>query len=172
VVVLLLAFAATVLVAANALGAPRADGPLRSVSSVRVTAPVADGDVVRWDTALPWNPTETEIHLKSVDLVGIRDVEVVGIVASYPTLQPGGVCLSAGNLIGFPPPGRNTEQIDGVALPAAARRTCTNYPTIVVGLRRQSGVPRGGVDAIRVRYEYQGTTYELLLQSSFEAHTP
>jgi hypothetical protein len=166
-----LATAATLVVAAVALNRPAVDGPLRGAEPFRVSIPAADGELVRWDTALPWNPTNVDIQLDSVELVGARGLELVGVVLSYPTLQPNGTCLSAGNGPGFPPAGR-TEPVQGVVLPAATRRACTNYPTIVAGLRRPMGVPNGTVDAIRVVYEYEGKLYQLLMPTSFELRRP
>jgi hypothetical protein len=159
-------------VAANALGAPRYDGPLQGGAGFHVSMPSEDGELLRWDVGLPYNKGQTDIRLRSVELVNPHGLEIAGIVLSYPVQEVNGVCLSAGNGRGFPPPGTRTDQISGIVLPRAATRTCENYPTIVVGLRRPSDASKGGVDAVRVRYEYDGTTYEVTLQSSVDLHRP
>ena len=163
--------AAILWVAASALAAPRTAGPLRGGDGFHVSMPAADEEVFRWDAGLPWNPTESDIRLESVDLINVRGLEVLGIVLSYPT-QANGVCVSAGDDKGFPPAGKITDRIEGVVLPRAADRTCTNYPTIVVGLRLLASTPKGEIEAVRVRYEYVGVVYELVLPSSVDLHRP
>jgi hypothetical protein len=169
-VVALAAIAAAV--AAGAIRGPDADGPLRAYGPFRVTIPAADDEVFHWETHIPWNPTSTDIRLRSVELVGVRSVEVAGTVMSYPTLQANGICLSVGQAPGFPPPGPTTDEINGVRLPAAQSRTCTNYPTFVVGVRRPAGIPVGTVEGVRVRYEHEGRDFEVLLPSSVELRRP
>jgi hypothetical protein len=147
----------------------RHDGPLQNgPSSTRVSISAAEGEVVRFETTIPWNPTATDIHLRKVELLGLRNLDLVGVVLSYPMQRDDGTCLSAGYDRSFPPPGWiTTTVLDGAVLPRADARTCTNYPTIVAGLRRTSGLSPGTLDAVGVVYEYRGEIFEVVLQQAF-----
>ena len=137
-----------------------------------MSMPSADSELVRWEPGLPFNPTDTDVHLHTIELVDVKGLDVVGIVLNTPTLRADGICLSGGNGSGFPPSGTSTDQIDGALLVAASKRTCTNYPQISVGLRRPVGTPTGSVAAVRLRYEHAGRSYELLMPTSVEIHRP
>ena len=166
-----LAFVSVSLISCGLFGPP-ASGPLQAGQGFHVSMPAADGEVMRWDPGLPFNRTDTDIHLRAIELVGVNGLDVVGIVLSTPTLRPDGTCLSAGNVPGFPPPGTNTDRIEGALLVGESRRTCTNYPQISVGLRRPVGTATGRVDAVRLRYDQEGRAYELLMPTSIEVHRP
>ena len=155
-----------------ALLGPPPPGPLAAGQGFHVSMPSADGELMRWDPGLPFNPTDTDIRLRAIELVDVKGLDVVGIVLNTPTLRPDGTCLSGGNGGGFPPPGSSSDRIDGALLVAASRRTCTNYPQISVGLRRPIGTPTGSVAAVRLRYEHAGRSYELLMPTSVEIHRP
>jgi hypothetical protein len=173
IAIALVALAATAAaVAAGTIGGPHLDGPLQAYAPFHITYPAPDDEVFHWETHIPWNPTSTDMRLRSVELVGVLNVEVVGAVLSYPTLQANGICLSVGQAPGFPPPGPTTSEINGVRLASAQSRTCTNYPTFVVGVRRPAGIPVGTVEGVRVRYEHEGRDFEVLLPSSVELRRP
>ena len=169
--------AVAVAVAAIVLRGPRQDGPLQvpAGSHYGVRFPLADDRMSTWEAFVPFNPTVTDIRVESVELVGTKGIDVLGVVLGYPVSQADGVCLSTGTLEieRFPPSERiTTSQVRGAVLPAADRRTCVNNPTIVVGVQRQADSSVGVIAAVRVMYEYQGAMFELVLPQSLEVYRP
>jgi hypothetical protein len=173
----LLVCGGAIAVAANTFRGPQQDGPLQvpAGSHYAVTFPLADDRMASWEAFVPFNPTHRDIRIQSVELVGTKGIDVVGVVLGYPVLQTDGRCLSTGTLEidRFPPAGRiTTNDVRGTVLPAAERRTCENNPTIVVGIRRASDSSVGLIASVRVLYEYQDTVFELMLPQSLEVHRP
>jgi len=167
------ALAAIVWIAASAaLGRPRSDGPLSASTGYVVHAKLAPGETLSWSVGLPFNHSDRDAVIRAVDLVGVRDVEILAIVATYGVEWPDGSCLAAGANYGYPPNATQpdgttyeypTHEIVGVIVPSERNRTCTTHPVISVGVRRTGAADLGGFDAVRVRYEHAGVDYEDVL---------
>jgi hypothetical protein len=164
---LLLSVALIAVVAANALRGPRQNGPLRTNSTFNVSFPLADNEVFVWGTNLPWDgdPAVGDIRIDSIEPVGTRGVEVLGLVLNNSVLQPDGICLSYGNrvAVSFPPPEVPTREVSGAVLSAAAGKACASQPSVLVGVRRSANSSTGRIDALRMLYHHRGTAYELVM---------
>lgn len=169
----MVALAAVVWIAAGAvLDRPRSDGPLSASTGYVVHAKLAPGETLSWSVGLPLNHSDRDAVIRAVDLVGVRDIDILAIVATYGVERPDGSCLAAGGNFGYPPTAAEpdgktyeyaTHQIVGVIVPSERNRTCTTHPVISVGVRRRGGPDPSGIEAIRVRYEHAGIAYEVLL---------
>jgi len=171
----LLAVAAIAVLSIDVLRGPREDGPLKTNSSVRITYPLADDEVFVWGMNLPWvgDPAIGDIQIESIDPVGTRGLEVLGMVLNNSVLQADGTCLSYGDRTApsFPPPGVTTRDVQGAVLSAADGRTCGNQPSVLVGIRRPSASSAGRIDALRMLYRHNGIRYELLMPYSLDICT-
>ena len=147
------------------------NGPLQASSTYHVTIPAAVGTVVHLEAYPPSNTTGSDITILSVELIGARNIEIVGLLATYAIPQPDGVCLSSGNGNAFPPPGYRTAALDGAVIPRGSARTCSNVPLITIGARRPSSVP-AVIDDVRVRYRFQRWEYLVMLGQSYEIRPP
>ena len=156
-----------VIVAVNALRGPRHDGPLTRNSTFNVSFPLAGDEVFVWGTNLPWNgdPAVGDIRIDSIEPVGTRGLEVLGLVLNNSVLQPDGICLSYGNRVAvrFPPPEVPTREVSGAVLSAAAGKGCASQPSVLVGVRRSVNSSTGRIDALRMLYHHRGTAYELVM---------
>jgi len=154
-------------VAANALSRPRQDGPLRTNSTFNVSFPLAGDEVFVWGTNLPWDgdPAVGDIRIDSIEPVGTRGVDVLGLVLNNSVLPPDGICLSYGNrvAVSFPPPEVPTREVSGAVLSAAAGKACASQPSVLVGVRRSANSSTGRIDALRMLYHHRGTAYELVM---------
>jgi hypothetical protein len=169
---LVLAFAATGVVAANALRGPRDNGPIESRSRVNTSLALADDELLTWGMDLPLNPTQTDIKIRSLEPVGAIGVDVVGIAVDYPVLRDG-VCWSTGVQRGsYPPPGIQTMEAKGAVLPAASTRTCGTHPEMLVGVRRSRDSGAGRIEAMRMVYDLGGNAYELVIPYSLDVRRP
>jgi hypothetical protein len=173
---LLILVAVTAVVAANALRGPRDDGPVRTNSRFKVTFPLPDDQIFVWGTALPPNPSQTDARIISIEPVGISGLETLGVVVDFPVRRPDGTCLMYGDqtAISFPPPGVPTRDVNGTWLLAdnKERGTCGSHPEVLVGLRRIPNASAGRIEALRMLYVHEGTTYELVMPYSFDACRP
>lgn len=175
----LLALAVAVAVTAIALRGPRSDGPLQLPPGTHVTIGYAlpDDVVFIWGMDLPWDPSNgvpEGIRIDSIDPVGVRGVEVLGLVLNNAVLRADGSCLSYGARPAptFPPNDVPTRQVRGAVLSAADESPCVDHPSVLVGVRRSPDSAVGVIEALRIRYEYQGTAYELLLPYTLEVRRP
>jgi hypothetical protein len=167
------AVAAVVWIAAGAAsGRPRSGGPLSASSGYVVHAKLAPGETMSWSVGVPFNHSDRDAVIRAVDLVGVRDVEILAIVATYGVERPDGSCYAAGTNYGYPPSAPQpdgttyeypTHEIVGVIVPSERNRTCTTHPVISVGVRRTGAADLGGFDAVRVRYQHAGVDYEDVL---------
>lgn len=176
---LVLIVAAAAAVAANTLRGPRQDGPLQLPLGTRVTArfPLPSDEVLTWGMDLPWDPSNRlpeDIRIESIEPVGARGLEVLGLVLNNAVLRPDGTCLSYGIRTGraFPPPEVPTRAVKGDVLAAAVDQPCVNHPSVLVGVRRPADSALGVIDALRMLYQYRGTTYELVLPFTLEVRPP
>jgi hypothetical protein len=173
---LLVLLASTAVVAANALRGPRQDGPVRTNSRVNIKFPLAYDQIFVWGMALPGNPTQTDALITSIEPVGTRGLEIVGVVVDFPVLRPDGICLMYGDQTApsFPPPGVATRAVNGTVLVTDDRErgTCGSHPEVLVGVRRLPDSSAGRIDALRVVYVHEGTTYELVMPYSFDVCRP
>jgi hypothetical protein len=167
----LVAVMVIVLVAVNALRGPRQDGPLKTNSRVAVSYPLADNEVFIWGTNLPWyGDAAGDIRIDSIEPVGTSGIEVLGLVLNNSVLQPDGICLSYGNRVGgsFPPPDVPTRGVSGAVLSAAGGKTCSNLPSVLVGVRWLPTSSAGRIDALRMLYRHEGVAYELVMPYSLD----
>jgi len=174
--VLALVFAASVVVAVNALRGPRKDGPLQSTNDrMNIKAPLAAEQILVWGKDLPWDPAVGDIRIESIEPVGTRGLEVLGLVLNNSVLQADGTCLAyAGARIvsSFPPPEIPTREVEGAVLVAADGSTCSNHPSVLVGVRRPPDSSAGRIDALRVLYVHEGSRYELVMPYSLDICPP
>lgn len=168
----LVAVTVIVIVAVNALRGPRQDGPLKTNSSFAVSYPLADDEVFIWGTNLPWygDAAVGDIRIDSIDPVGTRGIEVLGLVLNNSVLQPDGICLSYGNRVAatFPPPDVPTRAVSGAVLSAAGGKTCSTLPSVLVGVRWLPNSSAGRIDAVRMLYRHEGVAYELVMPYSLD----
>ena len=168
----LIAGTVVIIVAVNALRGPRQDGPLKTNSSVGISFPLADDEVFIWGSNLPWygDAAVGDIRIDSIEPVGTRGIEVLGLVLNNSVLQPDGVCLSYGNRVAasFPPPDVPTRAVGGAVLSAAGGKTCTNLASVLVGVRWLPNSSAGRIDALRMLYRHQGVVYELVMPYSLD----
>ena len=161
-----------VLAAANALRGPRQDGPLKTNGSFNVSFPLADDEVIVWGTNLPWNGDAAvgDVQIDSIEPVGTRGIEVLGLVLNNSVLQPDGICLSYGNRVAasFPPPDVPTRAVSGAVLSAADGKRCINDPSVLVGVRWLPNSSAGRIDALRMLYHHHGIAYELVMPYSLD----
>jgi hypothetical protein len=176
---LLLAVAVVAAVVVNALRGPRQDGPLQLPPGTQFTVRTAlpDGEVLIWGMDLPWDPSNRvpgDIRIESIETVGVRGVEVLGLVLNNAVLRPDGICLSYGvrPAATFPPPDVPIRDVKGAVLPAEDKRPCVNHPSVLVGVRRSPESALGVIEALRMLYEHQGTAYELVLPFTLEVRRP
>lgn len=172
---LLLALATTVAVAISVLLGPRQGGPLETTSRFNVKSPLAAEQVFVWGMSLPWDPAVGDIRIESIEPVGARGLEVLGLVLNNSVLQADGTCLAyAGARLAssFPPPEIPTREVKGALLVAADGSVCSNHPSVLVGVRRPPDSSAGRIDALRVLYVHEGTTYELVMPYSLDICPP
>lgn len=151
---------------------PSSYGPLQMRGrSTHVKAQATAAETIRFEVAIPFNPTREDMQLRSVRLVGVHALDVAGVMLSYPTPRSDGTCVSAGNGGPFPPSGR-TASIEGGVLPGTAARTCENYPQISIGVRLAPHAASGSIDSVLVVYEAGGSLYQLDLGQSYEVVPP
>lgn len=163
------ALAVAVAVVSGVFGG-QTDGPLVTSSRVKITTPpLLPGEVFSWGAVLPPNPTAVTLVVEGVEPVAVRGLDVVGVAAGYPVLQPDGMCLAHGGgaARGFPPPGMTTHEVRGTRMPPWSL-ACGGQPYVTVGVRLRAGASSGSIDAIRVLYRYQGTLFAVVLPYSLE----
>jgi hypothetical protein len=172
VVGLMLGLTATAVVTANALRGPRQDGPLKTNSIFGVSYPLADDEVFIWGTNLPCygDAAIGDIRIDSIEPVGTRGIEVLGLVLNNSVLQPDGICLSYGNRVAasFPPPDVPTRAVSGAVLSAAGGKTCGNLASVLVGVRWLPNSSAGRIDALRMLYRHESVAYELVMPYSLD----
>jgi hypothetical protein len=121
---------------------------------------------------LPWDgdPAVGDIRIDSIEPVGTADLQVLGLVLNNSVLQPDGVCLSYGNRLAasFPPPEVPIREVSGAVLSAAAGKTCSNHPSVLVGIRRAPSSAAGRIEALRMLYHHQDVAYELVMPYSLD----
>jgi hypothetical protein len=172
---LLIALAVIAVIAAYPLG-PWRDGPVKNASHITITFPLPGDQIFVWGMALPPNPTQSEIRVTSIEPVGVAGLEVLGAVIDYPVRQPDGICLMYGDQTApsFPPSGITTRPVKGTVLARAEPTggTCGIQPEVLVGIRRPPDSAAGRIDALRMVYEHDGRTYELLVTYSLDICRP
>jgi hypothetical protein len=163
---------AVVVAAAMVLRGPRHDGPLKTNSSVTISYSLADDEVFVWGMNLPWYGDRAvgDIRIDSIEPVGTRGLEVLGLVLNNSVLQPDGTCLSYGDrpAASFPPPEVPTREVTGAVLSAADGKRCSNDPSVLVGVRWLPNSSAGRIDALRMLYRNEGVAYELVMPYSLD----
>lgn len=157
------ALAAILAIVASAPMASRQDGPIRYDGSAGVTWAVARDQPFTWTMPLPPNPTSEDIYLRSIEPVGTKALELLGVLVAYG-------CGLPTTDFGFPPPGVTISPVDGAILPANGDPCDT--PTAVIGLRRDQSATSGVIEGLRMRYESDGTAYETILALHLLAPDP
>jgi hypothetical protein len=135
--------------------APRSDGPLIASSAISVEFALARSRTGTWGVVLPTNPTSSVITLVGIEALGVRGIEVVGMLINDPT-RAGGI----GALDVFPPPAMAFREVAGTDLPPMTR--ADPHRQLLVGVRL-TGTDAGSIGALRLRYRHAGATYEVTL---------
>jgi hypothetical protein len=168
----LAAIAVVVVAAAIVLRGPRHDGPLTTTSAVNISYALADDEVFVWGTNLPWRGDAAvgDIRIDSIEPIGTRGLEVLGLVLNNSVLQPDGSCFSYGDrpAASFPPPDLPTREVSGALLSAADGKRCSNDPSVLVGVRWLPNSSAGRIEALRMLYHHQGIAYELVMPYSLD----
>jgi len=166
------AIAVLVVAAVIVLRGPRHDGPLATNGAFNVSYALADNEVFVWGTNLPWRGDAAvgDIRIDSIEPVGTRGLEVLGLVLNNSVVRPDGSCLSYGDrpVASFPPNDVPTREVSGAALSAADGKKCTNDPSVLVGVRWLPNSSVGRIDALRMLYHHQGIAYELIMPYSLD----
>jgi len=153
-----------VLATAMATGqAYRTEGPLVRQSVIHIDFPLRDGEVGTWGVSLPANPTLSEIVIESVEPVGVKALDVIGVAVITPGPR-GGI----GTAYGFPPEDFVPRPPEGAVLPAAAG----GYLDAIIGVARADPSADGTIDALRVRYRHDGARYKLMIHESLRVFEP
>jgi len=74
--------------------------------------------------------------------VGVRDIDVLAIVATYGLDGPDGSRLAAGGVVRL----SADREIVGAIVPSERHRTCASHPSISIGFRRTGGTELTGID--------------------------
>ncbi len=168
----LVAITVVVVAAAIVLRGPRHDGPLTTNSAVNISYPLADEEVFVWGMNLPWygDPAVGDIRIDSIEPVGTRGIEVLGLVLNNSVLRPDGSCLSYGDrpAASFPPSEVPTREVSGAVLSDADGKRCSNDPSVLVGVRWLPNSSAGRIDALRMLYHHRGVAYELVMPYSLD----
>ena len=163
---------AIVVAAAIVLRGPRHDGPLTTSGAFNISYALADDEVFVWGTNLPWygDAAVGEIRIDSIEPIGTRGLEVLGLVLNNSVVRPDGSCLSYGDrpVASFPPGDVPTREVSGAVLSAADGKRCTNDPSVLVGVRWLPNSSVGRIDALRMLYHHQGIAYELVMPYSLD----
>lgn len=133
----------------------RSGGPLAHLSRFEVNFALPPEETGTWGTVIS-NPVDLPITLESITGSNIRGITIVGMGMSDPEID-GGI----GTAFGFPPAGVALAPVKGAVLPPSG----IGHLQVLIGVRRD-GSADGGIDALRVRYVYDGTTYEDVLPYS------
>jgi hypothetical protein len=151
---------------------PRAGDPLQASSSYGLRVALATDEQLTWSTALPFNPTDSQVRIREVTLQAPSGLTILGVLMTYGVPQPDGSCLSAGGSYDFPPTAVRADgtklqfasgAVRGAIVPAQRDRTCETHPSVSVGVRRETGTATGRIEGLRVVYEHGGAEYEVLL---------
>jgi hypothetical protein len=95
-----------------------------------------------WSVALPLNHSDRDAVIRAVDLVCVRDIDILAIVA---TLRARRIVSGRRASYGFPPTAAQRDgttsdflrhEIVGAIVPSERHRTCASHPSISVGIRR------------------------------------
>lgn len=146
---------------------PNPNGPLRSSSLFRVTQPASPDEVVRFEAYMPPNDTGRDIRIDRIELVNVHGLDLVGSAVTHALPQADGTCLSSGNGPTYPPPGYDTHEIAGAILPTNTAQVCGNVPLFTIGVKRSASSSNGGIDDVRVYYEFAGRAFIVDLRQSF-----
>jgi len=155
-----------VLIGVFVLSQPSHDGPLRSSSLFRVTEPAAPDEIVRFEASLPANDSGQDIRIERIELVNVYGLDVVGSAVTHAQSAADGTCVSSGYGATYPPPGYETREIAGAILPTRTAQVCGNVPFITIGVKRSAASSNGGIDDVRVYYEFAGRAFVVDLRQS------
>lgn len=125
-----------------------------------------DSDVpATWAMPLPLNRTGADIRIESINLINPVGLELLGVLASYPTPSEGLI-----NAYGFPPPGVVTSPVENAVLPVAG--SPNQILQILIGIKRPVSVDAGTIDGLRVRYRAGSERFEVSLPWSLRVTAP
>lgn len=155
--VVVLAIVVTLIVARP--WSPPGSGPLGDVgtSAMHVEYPLAAGQTATWGNVLPANPTSEDIAIEHIELVGVSGLTVLGMSVNDPA------SAGIGFTFGYPPSGVPAKVIEGSILPRAGAPS--PHLQLLVGVKEPEA-GGGEIEAIRVRYRYDGNSYEVTLPFS------
>jgi hypothetical protein len=133
--------------------------PVPMTAAIHVEYPAPAAEASTWGMPLP--TSDRPATLRAVELVGVANLEVLGIAAcSGWTAHSDGSRnhCAPGTARGWPPDGVETLSVAGLALPIDPEGDAAG---IVIGLRR-TGSGDGRVEAVRLVYESGGLTYAIV----------
>lgn len=133
----------------------RADGPLAMDGHVKVEFPLQNDQTGTWGMVLPTNPTISDITIDSIEAVNPQGIEIVGMFVNNPDVD-GGV----GSDDVFPPARIHPSQVAGAVIGSIG--SATPHLQLLVGVRLDDA-NEGTIESIRVRYQFDGNRYEVVL---------
>jgi hypothetical protein len=137
----------------------RNEDPVRPPSASSVEFPLAPEQAATWGVPLFPNPTDSDIVVKSVELIDTVGLSILGMTMTNPDVTGG---MGAG--LGFPPDGIATFPIEGSVI--SPRGGPTPRLQVLVGVRLADGRDSGSITAVRVRYVAAGREFEVILPFS------
>jgi hypothetical protein len=127
-------------------------------ANVSVNYPAHPGITTTWGMPAP---SGAEGRLTSVELLGVANLEIVGVLgcASW-TSHPDGsrIHCAPTTANGWPPAGVTALPVEGLALPGNPDQATG----ILVGVRRLTSESPGSIAAVRLWYESGGRTYQVV----------
>ena len=156
-----IALAAALVVAAGTILGNRQGGPLSVRDRAGVIWPAAVGHEFTWAMPLD-NQTASDIVVESIAPDGVAGLEVIGVLATNQGCEVPSIAD------GFPPIAVSTVDPNGAVL---ARSTICALQTLI-GVRRSDANAPGRIEGLRIRYRFEGATYEDLVPWSLEVKDP
>ena len=159
------ALAASIGIVANASKPYRTDGPLQPAGGAGLEYPLPADQALTWGMPLPWNETAAEIRIESIEPVNPRGLDVLGVLARYPSPNEG-----IGLALGFPPDGVETSPVEGAVLPVRGSRNETLE--VLIGVQRHPNAPEEVIEGLRVRYQAGGEKFETVFPWTLRLTAP
>ena len=160
-----IALAAAIGIAASVSKPHRTNGPLQPAGGAGVEFALAAHQPATWAMPLPWNETAADIRIESVQPVNPRGLDVLGVLARYPSPSDGLI-----NALGFPPAGMETSPVENAVIPV--RGSPNETLEVLIGVQRHPNASEGVIEALRVRYESAGEEFEVVFPWSLRVTAP
>lgn len=134
------------------------NGPLTATAPIRITLPLAEGEVATWGMPLSVN-LPTTIVLRKVEPLDVVGLDIVGIAACHspPSPAPDGSWISCGGTgLGWQAPAGEMAPVDGTSVPPGPPGV-----GILVGVRRTSGAGVSAFTGLRIIYDVGSRRFEV-----------